>query len=353
MTAVQNLIIGQGISGTFLSWYLEKAGQEYLVIDDHDPAASSRVAAGIINPVTGRRIVQTWMIDTLLPFAWNAYREIGEFLGINAITEKTIIDFFPSPQMVLAFQERVAENDPYLSLPADRMQFADYLNADFGFGKISPAYAVNLAALLPAWEKFINEKGRLRQEVFDLAKLELPDNSVRYGDINAQRIFFCNGIAASNYPFFEKLPFALNKGQALVIRVSGLPSEYIFKKGLTLVPLDEEHWWVGSSYEWDFDHSRPDPVFLERSVAQLRNWLRPPFTVEAHLAALRPATLERRPFAGLHPKYTQIGMLNGMGTKGCSLAPYFANQLVEHLVSGSPILPQADLNRFARVLSMR
>ena len=55
---------------TMLSYEFAKAGLSFLVIDDGDPSASSRVAAGMINPVTGRRIVKTWMIDTLLPFAY-------------------------------------------------------------------------------------------------------------------------------------------------------------------------------------------------------------------------------------------------------------------------------------------
>jgi hypothetical protein len=39
-----------------------------------------------------------------------------------------------------------------------------------------------------------------------------------------------------------------------------------------------------------------------------------------------------------------------MGTKGCSLAPYFARQLCDHLCSGLPILPEADVKRFRRIL---
>jgi hypothetical protein len=40
-----------------------------------------------------------------------------------------------------------------------------------------------------------------------------------------------------------------------------------------------------------------------------------------------------------------------MGTKGCSLAPYFAHELVEHLVHGKPINPLADVQRFKNILS--
>jgi glycine/D-amino acid oxidase-like deaminating enzyme len=75
---VDYLIIGQGISGTWLSYYLEKANRSFIVIDNDQPNSASRVAAGIINPVTGRRIVKTWMIDELLSFLIPAYEELGK-----------------------------------------------------------------------------------------------------------------------------------------------------------------------------------------------------------------------------------------------------------------------------------
>ena len=81
------LIIGQGLSGTWLSYYLQKEKRSFLVIDNNKSVTASRVAAGIINPVTGRRIVKTWMIDELIPFVRNAYSELGKDLGISAITE--------------------------------------------------------------------------------------------------------------------------------------------------------------------------------------------------------------------------------------------------------------------------
>src|SRR5690242_7083618 len=103
MIKAEFLVVGQGISGTFVSWYLEKSKRSFVVIDHLEHNSSSRVAAGIINPVTGRRIVKTWMIDTLLPFALDAYQDFGSYLGITAISRKKMIDFFPSAQMLNAF----------------------------------------------------------------------------------------------------------------------------------------------------------------------------------------------------------------------------------------------------------
>ena len=108
------LIIGQGISGTWLSYYLEKANKSFIVIDNQQANSASRIAAGIINPVTGRRIVKTWMIDELIAFLVPAYEELGNELGLNAIDQKSLIDFHPTPQMKIAFDERVKEKADFL-----------------------------------------------------------------------------------------------------------------------------------------------------------------------------------------------------------------------------------------------
>src|SRR3984893_14560502 len=111
---VDHLIIGQGICGTFLSWYMQNAGLSFIVIDESKLYTASKAAAGIINPVTGRRIVKTWMIDDLLPFVGREYQDFGRDLNIHCISQKNIIDFFPSPQMRNAFFSRYEEDPQYL-----------------------------------------------------------------------------------------------------------------------------------------------------------------------------------------------------------------------------------------------
>jgi glycine/D-amino acid oxidase-like deaminating enzyme len=70
---VDYLIVGQGICGTWLSWYLTKQDRSFIVIDKNEPITASKVSAGIINPVTGRRMVRVWMAEQILSFAREAY----------------------------------------------------------------------------------------------------------------------------------------------------------------------------------------------------------------------------------------------------------------------------------------
>src|SRR5581483_2216404 len=148
---VDFLLIGQGICGTFLSWHLQKAGYSFLVIDEAQPDTASKVAAGIINPVTGRRIVKTWMIEDVMPFAVEQYTALGNELQITAIEQKNIIDFFPTPQMKHAFAKRYEEDTQYLSLAGNPDEWQPWFTYDFGYGIITPCYLVNLPQLLPAY----------------------------------------------------------------------------------------------------------------------------------------------------------------------------------------------------------
>src|SRR4051812_28375497 len=108
------LVIGQGICGTFLSYYLVKAGKKVAVIDDNRRCSASKVASGVINPVTGRRIVRTWMIEQLLPFAQKEYIDLGNRLGVGLVKECSVLDFHPTLQMKEAFEKRLGEEQDFL-----------------------------------------------------------------------------------------------------------------------------------------------------------------------------------------------------------------------------------------------
>jgi len=349
--AVEFLIIGQGISGSFLHLELERAGVSHRVIDEGSPYSASRIAAGLINPVTGRRLVTTWMIDELLDFAREAYGRLGEVLGSNFFSPVRVVDFFPTAQMRLAFWDRFAEGGPYLRLPEDERDQLDRFHYEFGYGMIGPCYLVDVPGLLDSVRARMRRLGLLREERFLPAELVVNGDGVQYGDIEARRLVFCDGAAGFDSPYFSRLPFAPNKGEALIVEVPNLGmKDMVAKKGISLVPWRDDLYWAGSSYEWSFDHSQPTELFRKRTEAVLGGWLKLPFRTLEHLAAVRPATLERRPFVGFHPAYPVIGILNGMGTKGCSLAPYFAHELVQHVLTGRPIRADADVGRFTKIL---
>lgn len=351
---VDYLIIGQGVCGTFLSHYLQDEGKTCVVIDDKYPNSPSKIAAGIINPVTGRRLVTVWMVEEVLPFAWKAYTSLGQQLDCVAISQKNVIDFFPNPFMREGFLQKIASGDKYVHAFPEQNHFNPYFNYEFGCGEIRPVYTAHLENILPRWRRHLSASNALLEQKFELSELNIGNGQVQYQDIKATKVIFCDGPSGFDNPWFRQLPFAPNKGEALVAEIPGLPDTNIFKKSMMLVPMETpDHFWVGASYVWDFDDPGPTAAFRENTERILRDWLKLPFRIIEHRAGLRPATLERRPFVGLHPLHPEIGILNGMGTKGCSLGPYFARQLTDHLVTDEPIAKDASVRRFDRILSRK
>lgn len=345
------IIIGQGISGTFLSWFCYQAGIDFIVIDQPGPHTPSKVAAGIINPVTGRRVVKVWLDDVILPFAATSYDAIGNFLGMDLITRSSIIDFFPNPFMKESFLKKLSQKEDYISLLEDEAPYSSYFNYEFGVGVIEPAYVVHLQQLLPAWRAFLKKEHKLLEEPLEFPELHAEAQQVRYKSLTADGLIFCDGAAGAGNPYFATLPFALNKGEALILEIPGLPANHLYKKSMLLAPMAGTGlFWAGTNYIWDFEDEDPTESFRQSAEQTLKQWLKMPFKIVDHKASVRPATVERRPFAGFHPVYPRIGILNGMGTKGCSLAPYFAHQLTEHLLRNTPLLATADIARFAGVL---
>ncbi|GAA4314190.1 FAD-binding oxidoreductase [Compostibacter hankyongensis] len=344
------LIIGQGICGTLLSYYLLKAGASVLVIDESRPFTASKVASGLINPVTGKRYVTSWMTEELLPAADETYRELEAHLSLSLLSTCEILDFFPAAEAKDSFTRRVAES-PYLQLADNEQPCQEYFRFDHGLGRIASCRLLDLRALLQAWRKYLKKENLLRETAFEWEDCTVQPGEVIYKDIRARKIICCEGTAGYDNPYFSRLPYSQSKGEALIASIPELPRTQVYRQGIKILPWGDDSFWIGSSYAWTFSDTHPTPAFRQQVERQLQHWLKLPYRITDHLAGTRPATAEYRPFAGLHPRAPEVGILNGMGSKGCSLAPWLARKFSDRLLQEQPLPPAADIARFSRILS--
>jgi glycine/D-amino acid oxidase-like deaminating enzyme len=346
---VKYIIVGQGLVGTWMTYYLASEGHTYKVINDPQIQSATSVASGVINPVTGRRIVQTWMIETILPFAVNAYKDIARKLKIDIIKTAPIILIHPSQQMKDSFEYRLDHENVYL-FQQSPATWASFFEMPFGTGAVNECYWMDLNKMTSHWKNFLQSEHRLIESKFDHQDLILTKEGVQWKNIQAEKIIFCDGVNSMQNPYFKALPFAPNKGEALIIKVPGLPNQHIYKNNVSIVPWSDDLFWVGSSYEWSFNNSLPTEAFKEKMIQNLNQFLHLPYTIVDHITGVRPANTQRRPFVGMHPLHSALAICNGMGTKGCSLAPYFTKQLLDHIEKGTPIEPEANISRFESIL---
>mgnify|MGYP006200208843 CR=1 FL=1 len=52
---------------------------------------------------------------------------------------------------------------------------------------------------------------------------------------------------------------------------------------------------------------------------------------------------------GTHPKFKNLHVLNGLGTRGVMLAPAMAKALFEHIEYQMPLPKEIDIKRFKKV----
>ncbi|MBX2906318.1 MAG: FAD-dependent oxidoreductase [Taibaiella sp.] len=347
---VDHLIVGQGLCGSLLSRELLRAGRSVLVIDDGAIDASSRVAGGLVNPVTGKRLVRSWMTEKLLPHAEHSYNEIGEELNEQLVKRTSILDFFPTHDAATLFMERVTEDAEYLSGRQNEEQWRDFFRFNYGIGVISPALAIDLGKFLDGWRDKLVERNALIKSKFQVEELIVTTTAVRYRDIESADVIFCDGASAKSNKWFGGLPWSDDKGEALIISVPGLPRDHIYKQGLSIVPWKDDLFWVGASHDWKNPQPGISDTFREATKERLDYWLRLPYTIEAHISALRPANFDRKPFVGFHPIVKNVGIFNGMGGKGISMAPWFAGEFAAHTTEGNLISPEVDVARYKKIL---
>ena len=343
---VDFLIIGQGIAGTVLSYTLMQAGQSVLVMDEYKPNSASRIAAGVINPVSGRRFTVAWQYDQIYPVAVQVYRELEQLLGVPVFKPRDIYNVLPSEQLKEAFTARTTGLS-YMEDPSEEKvsAYGQWLDQPHGAAIVKGA-TVLLHNLLPAWRNYLKSNNSLREERLELSGLAISPEGVKYADISARYLIFCEGAAIMNNPWFNYIPFLLNKGEVLQVQIPGFSTPDIVKRSVSLVPQGPDTYWVGATFAWDYPDEAPTAEKREVLEKGLQQLLKVPYQVLDQLAAIRPSGTDRRPIMGLHPQFPSLGIFNGLGTKGTSLAPAMAAEFVAHLLRDQPLQADTDIKRF-------
>jgi len=189
------------------------------------------------------------------------------------------------------------------------------------------AYRINVQLLI---ETLLNQyKSSYVCEPFEYDKVSIEAKRVNYKGNQAKKLIFCEGHYVKNNPFFSDLPMEPVKGEVLYVRIPNFSPDSILKDKVYLVPIGNEIFWVGSTYEWENLNNQPTEAKRTYIKQILDDLLDVPYEIIDHKAGVRPSTKERKPIVTIHPKHSELAAFNGLGTKGSSLAPYYADQLIQ------------------------
>lgn len=342
MTSYDYLIVGQGIAGTMFAHFLLKRGRRILVADNYNPTSASNIAAGLFNPITGKRFVKTWKADTVLPFAEQTYGALEIIFNEEFYFSKNILRVLDGPDDINLIMNK-SKDPEYIGYfnPVSKTDQQKVI-------EITGAGYVDMAKLIKLYRSRLLFEHALIECSVRNEDLVFEDDRVLWNNKFFGKVIFCEGYKASSNPFFSWLPFVLTKGEILIIHCRDFKQRKIRMKDVFVLPLGNDYYKVGSTYQWDDLNDIPTEKGRRVLSQKLDNLLGCSYEIVEQLAGVRPTVKDRKPLIGMHPEHFNIGIFNGLGAKGASLAPFFANHFIEYLEDGKPLDIEVDIKRFLK-----
>ncbi len=339
------LLIGRGLAGTAMGYRLKQAGKSIRIIDQPEANNSSRVAAGLFNPVTGRKMVKTWKADLLFPEIKPFYRKLEQLTNGEFLTEKTIYRPFLTIEEQNEWMGHSADPgfEAYLERIYSESQ-SDFIKDPFGGVMLRNSGWLHINNLLDAMTSYFKEE--LILEKFEEHLLYKEAGFWHYKHLRAKSVVYCNGLGAMESRFFSFLPFAPVKGEILEVKQEFTP-DYVVNRGVFRIHLKESVHRVGATYtKHDLDQG-PTEEAKKEILERLTDLVQLPVEeIISHKTGIRPATRDRKPFLGKHPTEEGVYIFNGFGAKGVSLIPYFSGQMLGFLLNKNAIDKEVDIARY-------
>lgn len=345
------LIVGQGIAGSLAAWELGHRGHSVTVVADSSRDRASDVAAGILNPVTGKRLVKTWNAEGLLSAARATYRAIEQTTAHRFFHEQSIFRIYRSADEEKRWEKRRGDA-AYADFVGKREVLPDHLavaNPHGGFTIDQVGY-VDTRTLTTALADWIHHDHTLIDTAFRHRDMAIETDAVAWRGMRYDRVVFCEGWHIGNNPWFDWLPFRHAKGEILDLRLADPPPDQILSGGKWLLPIGKHHYRLGSTWSWDHLDNQPTGIGKAALLKGLRDMTR--LTAEpeiiAHAAGVRPCSDDAMPFIGAHPDNDRLWVLNGLSSKGAFYGPYAANYLAERMSDKRSIENPIAVERIVR-----
>ena len=340
---VDYIIVGLGIAGIWLSYELLKRDHKILVFNYETEHSSSKKAAGLYNPITGRKMRKTWRSDDFFPMLETNYQELENLLNARFLYPIPIYRPFRSIADQNDWQVRQGDSRyvPYLNHFRSHSLGIKHINDPYGGIILNKSGYVDLNSLMMTYKNYLSEKGYLVEELLNTDVLKVEKDMVTYKRYQADKIIFCEGVEVSD--FWKSLPFRPVRGEIIDIECD-LESPYIINQGIFMIPKNS-YFTVGSTYDHAVLTHKPQEEGIKSLMEKVRTLFDGDFQIVAKRAGVRPATHDRKPFIGFHKDFQTLGIFNGFGTKGVSLSPYFAKHFVDVMVQGGKVEEEVDVQR--------
>ncbi|MEL7834478.1 FAD-binding oxidoreductase [Fodinibius sp. Rm-B-1B1-1] len=355
-------ILGGGIAGLSLADALHEHDIESIVIEQNEiGSGASGTPGGLVNPATGRRAKKTWKAE-------HCYEAIASNLEkIQAFSDQPFYhnNGLLRPALLEKMAHKMKEQYEETTWPDGWCQWKTKneiqeihpgINCVNGGLWLPIGITVDVGAYMQAYGHFLEDLGI---NIFcgerpypisgdDCWIIELEEITVK-----ADHLVFATGHTIATSPFWDWLPVNLIKGQVAKFQKESSPlsfSHSISSLGYIARSDDENTFIQGSTYEHDFTDVQPDDqgeAYLRKRMKRTLPQLEEESTIIDQWAGVRTSTPNYKPILGKHPAYNNLHLFSGLGSKGLLFGKFLAEHYADHLINGTSLYPEIDINRFA------
>lgn len=332
------LIIGQGIAGSCLAWELKRRRVDFMIADRPVSETASRVAAGLVNPLTGRSFLAGWRQKECLDAVSSFYPETEQELGGCWWQKTPIFRELETDEQEEIWQERQTAPES-CAYAGPLFPWPESWN-----GKGKAAYTRGSAVLHV--EKMVNAMRRFFREQGQLAEAEVAPDDIhpdadglfRWNGHVFSHVVWCNGWEAGTHPAMVPLKGRPSKGTILDLDLKDLDWHAgILHFGHWLV-YNGSFWRFGATYAWSWESPGiPEAPAVQELMLDIVQRYAGAVNVLRARAAVRPIIRRSQPVAGPIPGLNGQFVFSGLGSKGVTTSPWAAAQLAEHLAHGTEL----------------
>lgn len=286
------------------------------------------MAAGMINPITGKNFEPSWRLAEFLPEALNFYAKVENQIGRKL--------WYPFPVLRLAGTDKEWRK----------------IISKLGSAAVAP-WIKGEVATPDGWAGAVEVQGggRLDTRAFLEGSREFfeAQGCYRSGEVSTEiagpHEIRCEGAAGLMTTRYG--PHRCAKGEILTVRAPDWDESRIrVGAGGWLVPQGGGVFRVGSTYEWnDLDELPTEKG--KRRVGEIASKLGGEvFEVIGHDAGVRPILRRSQPLIG--PMNGGGWMFNALGSKGALYAPGMAMKLMTWLLNDIAPEPEVDFRVFLK-----
>lgn len=346
------LIVGGGLAGSILALEAYNRRIDFTWMVSKKIPSASMAAYGMCNPVHFRNMVPAWRAADLYPIAKDFFNQAGTSMQARFSTPMPVHHLVADPVEFVQWRQNTESTLLWQYTSGDRqVDILPQVNARYsGSVLIHDAFFVDIPALVKTAPVFFND--HVIEGDFNARELEQRSNTWIYQGYTYSSVVFAEGRYGASNLFFSQVPFNVCKGQVILVKIPGLNLSQAIHKKVVLVPVGNEHFICGATYEWDDLTDQPTEQGKNELTLALDDIIGEKYTyqVVAQKAGVRPTISDRRPLAGWHPKYPGIGIFNGLGTRGLLVGPAVAIEFLDNLQMSNPISAEWDVGRFKKRL---